>query len=70
MICCLLLTTLGCGNATEPLGDATKHYLAALDALDAGDQQTALAELTASIELSPDAWAYYQRAKILAEMDE
>ena len=64
----LLLTVLwmpGCG-ATEPeLGDATEHFLAAQAALDRGDNATALEELNKSIELGPDPWAYYQRARLL-----
>jgi tetratricopeptide (TPR) repeat protein len=42
--------------------------LAAQDALAKGDQQTALQELDASLAAQPDAWAYYQRARLLADM--
>ena len=35
-----------------------------------GDNQTALKELDASLSLTPDPWAYYQRAKLLADMGE
>jgi hypothetical protein len=63
---CLL--TAGCGPAEQELGDATEHYLAAQDALAAGDSATALKELEASIQAQPDVWAYFQRARLLSEM--
>jgi tetratricopeptide (TPR) repeat protein len=67
MVICLLLSFTGCSSDEVELGDATEHFLAAQEALDKGDQATALNELNLSIELQPDAWAYYQRAQILAE---
>jgi Tfp pilus assembly protein PilF len=44
--------------------------LAAQDALAKNDQETALKELTNSINAGPDPWAYYQRAKIYTEKGE
>ncbi len=58
------LSLVGCGSEKQELGSATEHFLAAQDAIAAGDQETALKELTTSIELGPDAWACYQRALI------
>ncbi len=68
--CVLLLPFAGCSSDKVELGDATEHFLAAQEALDKGDQATALNELNLSIELQPDAWAYYQRAQILADQDQ
>ncbi len=63
LLCPLLLS--GCGSTEPELGDATEHFLAAQAALDRGDNATALQELNKSIELGPDPWAYYQRARLL-----
>jgi hypothetical protein len=60
----------GCAPPEQELGDATEHFLAAQDALAAGDSAQALVELTASIETQPDAWAYFQRARLLGKMEE
>jgi hypothetical protein len=53
----------GCGGNSS----ATKgydHLVAAAQAISAGDKETAVSELTASIEASPSAWAYFERARI------
>ena len=69
MACCLL-PVCGCASGEPDLGDATQHFLAAQDALDKGDTQTAINELNISIQLQPDAWAYYQRARILTDQEQ
>jgi tetratricopeptide (TPR) repeat protein len=66
MACCLI-SLAGCASGEPDLGDAAEHFLAAQDALDDGDTETALSELDISIELEPDVWAYYQRARILTD---
>lgn len=40
------------------------------DALAAGDKETAIKELDASIAAQPDAWAYFQRGRLFAEKGE
>lgn len=68
-LCLFALISIGCGNSNEPvLGTATEHFLAAQDAIAKGDKETALKELDASLSASPDPWAYFQRAQVLAEM--
>ena len=57
----------GCSSEPE-LSDGVQHFLAAQDAIARGDNETALQELNISIELEPDGWSYYQRAKIYREM--
>lgn len=64
---CLLLACGGCGSEEQQLGDATEHYLAAQEALAHDDVDLALSELDASLTLQPDAWAYYQRARLLVD---
>jgi len=60
----------GCGPKEEPLSDAKQHYLAANEAIQAGDTDKALEELTKSIEIEPDVWSYYHRAKLYEEKGE
>ena len=60
----------GCSDGREELPEGTESYLQAQDALAAGDTDTALQHLNRSIELEPDVWAYYARAKIYAERDD
>lgn len=61
---------VGCGPQEQELGSATDHFLAAQDALANNDTETALRELTSSIEVQPDPWAYYQRARIYTDKGE
>lgn len=70
MLCALMmpLALLGCGSGEPDLSDGVEHFLAAQEALSSGDTEMALKELTLSIQLEPDGWAYYQRAKIYSEM--
>ena len=64
----LIVTALFFTGCEKPEVDsAGVHYLAALDALDAGNSELALTELDVSIELEPDAWAYFERARIHAK---
>ena len=69
-VCLLCVVLAGCGPAEPELGDATEHFLAAQDALSKGDQQLALQELDASLAARPDAWAYYQRARLFSDMNQ
>ncbi len=63
----LIATLTGCGQKDDPVGADVEHFLAAQEALERGDKDTAMTELNASIELRPDGWAYYHRAKLHAE---
>lgn len=66
-VAALLIATLtGCGQKDDPVGADVEHFLAAQEALERGDKDTAMTELNASIELRPDGWAYYHRAKLHA----
>ncbi|MCA9196379.1 MAG: hypothetical protein KDA87_02535 [Planctomycetales bacterium] len=64
-----LSSLVGCQQEQE-LGSGKEHYLAALDALGKGDTQTAISELSLSIEAEPDVWAYLERARIYSELGE
>ena len=64
----LLLAITGCGQTSGPdLDDSAESFIAAQQALADGDTDKAKQLLTASIEARPDAWAYYQRAKLYAD---
>ncbi|HEX2473756.1 MAG TPA: tetratricopeptide repeat protein [Lacipirellulaceae bacterium] len=56
----------GCGGSTSTSA-AYDHFVAAADAINAGDKEKALSELTATIDSSPSAWAYFERARIYLE---
>jgi hypothetical protein len=62
----ILLVVSGCGVNHSTSG-ASSHLVAASEAISAGDKDKALTELTASIDSSPSAWAYFQRARIKLE---
>lgn len=70
LICCCIVAIVGCRTEVPELDDAGDHYIAAQDAIAAGDNATALDELTKSIELRADAWSYFERAQIYAKQDE
>jgi hypothetical protein len=53
----------GCGVNHSTKG-ASNHLVAASEAIKAGEKDKALAELSASIDASPSAWAYFERARI------
>jgi tetratricopeptide (TPR) repeat protein len=61
-----LVVVAGCGSGTSS-EKAYDHFVAAAQAVEAGDKETALSELSASIEKSPSAWAYFQRARIYVD---
>jgi tetratricopeptide (TPR) repeat protein len=61
-----LLVASGCGSSTSA-SKSYDHLVAAAQAIEAGDQETAMAELSASLEKSPSAWAYFERARLHLE---
>ena len=64
----LLWVVAGCGDSGGPeLDDSAHSFIAAQQALARGDTEKAMQQLTASITARPDAWAYYQRAKLYAD---
>jgi len=64
---CLVATAAGCRDDGPGLDEAAEHFIEAQQALGDGDTAKAMQELNASIELRPDPWAYYQRAKLYAD---
>ncbi|MCA9166973.1 MAG: hypothetical protein KDB23_04875 [Planctomycetales bacterium] len=67
LLCIVATCCLGCEPEQQDLGAGTDHFLAAQDAIAAGDKELAIKELDASIAAQPDAWAYFQRGRLLAE---
>jgi len=63
----ILVAGIGCGDRGVQLDDSAQHFVAAQQALDAGDKVKAIKELTASIQARPDEWAYYQRGKLYSD---
>ena len=63
----MLLVHMGCGPAEDPIGEDVSHFLNGKAAMDRGDTEVALQEFNKSIELNPDAWAFYYRAKLHAD---
>jgi tetratricopeptide (TPR) repeat protein len=61
-----VLSISGCGGGTSTT-KGYNHLVAAAEAIDAGDKEKALAELSASLDSSPSAWAYFERARINLE---
>lgn len=66
----ILLVHLGCGPSEDPIGEDVSHFLNGKTAMDRGDTEVALQEFNKSIELNPDAWAFYYRAKLHADKNE
>ena len=66
-ITALLLVHSGCGPSEDPIGEDVSHFLNGKTAMDRGDTEVALQEFNKSIELNPDSWAFYYRAKLHAE---
>jgi tetratricopeptide (TPR) repeat protein len=62
----IVLVATGCG-ANRSTSGASSHLIAASEAITAGDKDKALTELSASIDSSPSAWAYFERARIELE---
>jgi Tfp pilus assembly protein PilF len=62
-----LLSIGGCGSSAPSTEKSYDHFVAAAKALETGDKETALTELSATIEKAPSDWAYFERARLLAE---
>jgi Tfp pilus assembly protein PilF len=67
---CLLaasaLSICGCGGSPST-GKSYDHFVAAAKALETGDKETALTELSATLATTPSDWAYFERARLFAE---
>jgi hypothetical protein len=59
-----VLAFFGCGSGKPSGSKGYDHFVAASKALETGDKETAFAELSASIEVCPTDWAYFQRARL------
>jgi hypothetical protein len=57
----------GCDGGSSSASKSYDHFVAAAKALETGDKETAFTELSATIEKSPSDWAYFERARLLAE---
>lgn len=67
----MLAFVLGCSGRSGPAEKpAVQHFLAAQEAIAAGDTAAAKESLDASIAASPTSWALFERAKLLAESDD
>ena len=66
VICTALLALSGCGGG-QSTSKAYDHFIAASNAITAGDKETAFKELSLSLETSPSPWSYFQRARIYLE---
>lgn len=53
----------GCGHGPST-SRAYNHLVAAAEALKSGDKDNAFTELSASIDSSPNAWSYFERARL------
>ena len=62
-----LLSVGGCGGSATSTEKSYDHFVAAAKALETGDKETAITELSATIDKSPNDWAYFERARLLAE---
>jgi Tfp pilus assembly protein PilF len=62
-----ILSLGGCSGDSTSASKSYDHFVAAAQALEAGDKQAALEELSATIEKSPSDWAYFERARLLLE---
>jgi tetratricopeptide (TPR) repeat protein len=58
------LVASGCGGSSTSTSKAHDHFTAAAAAIEAGDKETALTELSATVESSPSSWAYFERARL------
>ncbi|MCA9215397.1 MAG: hypothetical protein KDB27_20170 [Planctomycetales bacterium] len=58
---------IGCVAQPPELDDAGTHFLNAKDAIEAGDDATALDELNKSIAVREDVWSYLERAQLYAK---
>jgi hypothetical protein len=55
---------LPCGCGSSENSGVYNHLVAASEALKAGEKDKAFSELSASIDTSPSAWAYFERARL------
>ena len=62
----VLLCCLGCGEDSV-LDEAATSFVAAQEAVEAGDTAKAIEFLDDSIAKRPDVWSYHLRAKLHAE---
>ena len=62
-----LLSVSGCGGGSPSASKSYDHFVAAVEALEAGDKETAFRELSVTIERSPNSWAYFERARLLVD---
>ena len=65
----LFIALIGCGGSGDlELDSASENLLSAQELIEQGDHQAALQKLDESIEATPDAWTYFERAKLHAEL--
>ncbi len=64
-----LLCVSGCRQGNE-ISDAGVNLNDALAAIEAGENDRALELLSKSIELEPDPYAYFERAKLYLKLDD
>ncbi|MCA9258287.1 MAG: hypothetical protein KDA61_03755 [Planctomycetales bacterium] len=67
LIACL---AIGCGSAVESLTEEQNFFVAASEAIAAGDKPRAMEMLTASINSKPTRYAYFERARLREESGE
>jgi hypothetical protein len=60
-----ILVIGGCGGPST--SRAYNHLVAASEAIKSGNKEVAFSELSASIDTSPNAWAYFERARLNLE---
>lgn len=63
---CAMLVCAGCSEESV-LDEAAKSFVAAQEAVEAGDTAKAIEFLDDSIAQRPDVWSYHLRAKLHAE---
>jgi tetratricopeptide (TPR) repeat protein len=70
MVCCLLVSAVGCGSGEFKLDPEANYFVQAQAALEQGTIDEALDLLSKSIEVKPQAYAHYQRARIYVDREE
>lgn len=66
VVLAIFLVGSGCDRGPSA-SKGYNHLVAASEAIDAGDKEKAFTELSASIDVSPSAWAYFERAQLNLE---
>jgi Tfp pilus assembly protein PilF len=67
----LAISPGGCGDSGEvALTEEQNYFVAAAEALEAGDDAKALEMLTASIDTTPTRYAHFERAKLYEKQGE